>query len=66
MNMIVMHSLIHVNIQKKKISHLKEKQVKEKEAIYLPKAQEGKKETIFTREQEETEEIIHIREAREE
>jgi hypothetical protein len=41
-----MHSLIHVNIQKKKISHLKEKQVKEKEAIYLPKAQEGKKETI--------------------
>jgi hypothetical protein len=28
--------------------------------------QEGKAETIRTREQEETEEIIHIREAREE
>jgi hypothetical protein len=50
--MIVMHSLIHVNIQKKKISHLKVKQVEEKEVIYLPKAQEGKEETIFTREQE--------------
>ena len=66
MNMIVMHSLIHVNIQKKKRSHLKVKQVEEKEVIYLPKAQEGKEEIIFTREQEETEEIIHIREAREE
>jgi hypothetical protein len=28
--------------------------------------QEGKEEIIFPREQEETEEIIHIREAREE
>ena len=52
MNMIVMHSLIHVNIQKKKRSHLKVKQVEEKEVIYLPKAQEGKEEIIFTREQE--------------
>ena len=66
MNMIVMHSLIHVSFQKKKISHLKEKQVEEKEVIYLPKVQEAKEEIIFTREQEETEEIIHIREAREE
>ena len=62
MKMIVKHSLIHVNIQKKKRSHSKEKRVEEKEVICLPKVQEGKEETIFTREQEEKEEIIHIRE----
>ena len=42
------------------ISHSKEKQGEEKEAICIPKVQEGKEETILTREQEETEEIISI------
>ena len=48
------------------ISHSKEKQGKEKEAICIPKVQEGKEETILTREQEETEEIISIGETKEE
>jgi ankyrin repeat protein len=39
-----------------KISHSKEKQKEEKEGIYAPKVQEGKEETVFTREQEEKEE----------
>ena len=46
-----------------KISHSKEKREEVKEAIYLPKVQEGKEETICTRgEQEEKEVIIYIRE----
>jgi hypothetical protein len=35
------------------ISHSKEKQGEEKDTICIPKVQEGKEETIFTREQEE-------------
>ena len=35
---------------------------KEKEAIYLPKVQEGKEETMHTKEQEGTEELIYTRE----
>jgi hypothetical protein len=35
------------------ISHSKEKQEVEKEVIYVPKVQEDKEKTIFTRKQEE-------------
>jgi hypothetical protein len=42
------------------LNHSKKKQ---KEVIYLPKMQEGKEETIFTRKQEE---IIFIGEVKEE
>jgi len=63
---IIMHCLIHVDIQKKKISRSKEKQEKEKEAIYIAKVQEEKGEKTFTREQEEKEEIIYTRETKEE
>jgi ankyrin repeat protein len=48
------------------INHSKEKQVEKKEAIYVPKVQEGKEETIITREKEDKEEIIYQREAKEE
>jgi len=48
------------------ISHSKERQGEEKYAIYVPKVQEGKEETILTREKGETEEIIYQREAKEE
>ena len=44
------------------ISHSTEKQ---EEAIYAPKVQEGKEETILTREHEEKEEIISMRETKE-
>jgi hypothetical protein len=45
------------------IRHPIEKREEEKEAIYLPKVQEGKEETILTREEHEAkEEIIYIRE----
>ena len=58
MKTIVMHSLFHVDIQRKN-----KKKEEEKEVIYLPKVQEGKEDTIFTRKQEE---IIYIREVKEE
>jgi ankyrin repeat protein len=44
------------------ISHSTEKREDEKEAIYLPKVQEGKEETMHTKEQEGTEELIYTRE----
>jgi hypothetical protein len=58
MKTIVMRSLFHVDIQRKN-----KKKEEEKEVIYLPKVQEGKEDTIFTRKQEE---IIYIREVKEE
>jgi hypothetical protein len=39
------------------------KKEEEKEVIYVPKVQEGKEDTIFTRKQKE---IIYIREVKEE
>jgi hypothetical protein len=48
------------------ISHSKEKQGEEKDAICIPKVQEGKEERILTREMEETEEIIYQRETKKE
>ena len=58
MKTIVMRSLFHVDIQRKN-----KKKEEEKEVIYVPKVQEGKEDTIFTRKQEE---IIYIREVKEE
>jgi hypothetical protein len=43
------------------ISHSKEKQGEEKHAICVPKVQERKEETIFTREQEEINVIGEIK-----
>jgi hypothetical protein len=43
------------------ISHSKEKQGEGKDAICVPKVQEGKEETIFTREQEEINVIGEIK-----
>ena len=48
------------------ISHSKEKQGEEKDAICIPKVQEGKEKTILTREKGETEEIIYQRKTKEE
>ena len=48
------------------ISRSKEKQGEEKDAICVTKVQEGKEETILTREMEETEEIIYQRETKQE
>jgi hypothetical protein len=47
-----MRSLIHVDTQNKPFKREFE-QEEEKEVIYLSKVQEGKEETIFTREQKE-------------
>ena len=48
------------------IRHSIEKREEEKEAIYLPKVQNGKEETMHTREQEGKEEIIYTREEKDE